>query len=394
MATNLKIAVFTDSFLPGTGGTENAVINMCYGLQELGHSVKVYCPNYHKEYKNENLDIVRVPSIKLSNNDMAALPSIVKNKLIKSVKEFNPDIIHFCTGSGMAKWATKIGEKLNIPVVGTIHTKFRDAFSASIKSKLIVNAMLKSIAKKLYKCQKVSVVGKCQIADLKSYGYNKDNIEVIKNGVILKEKGLATEKDIEIVKKEYNLDNEIIFLFVGHLAKFKNIQFSLQALALIHSKGFNNFKFIIVGDGPYKKKLEKLIKKLNLTNNVIFTGLIRDRKKLNAIYNTATLFLFPSIFDNDTLVVIESSLNNVPSLVLKDTGPSERLEDNMNGFISENTVNDYAIRILEILNDDELYLKVKNNLSSILTKDWKNVAMDYEKFYREAIDQYNKKDEN
>lgn len=211
MSKNLRIAIFTDSFLPGTGGTENAVINMCYGLQNNGNIVKVYCPNYHRQYENNKIEIFRVPSIKLSENDMAGFPSLVKNKLLKDVKNFNPDIIHFCTGSGMAKWATKIGKSLNIPVVGTIHTKFRDAFSDSIKSKLIVNMMLKSIANKLTKCQMVSVVGKCQIPDIKSYGYKKDNFIVIKNGVVLKEKDICSQDDVTNIRTEFNIKDEMVF---------------------------------------------------------------------------------------------------------------------------------------------------------------------------------------
>ncbi len=392
MNKNLRIAIFTDSFLPGTGGTENAVINMCYGLQNNGNIVKVYCPNYHRQYENNKIEIFRVPSIKLSENDMAGFPSLVKNKLLKDVKNFNPDIIHFCTGSGMAKWATKIGKSLNIPVVGTIHTKFRDAFSDSIKSKLIVNMMLKSIANKLTKCQMVSVVGKCQIPDIKSYGYKKDNFIVIKNGVVLKEKDICSQDDVTNIRTEFNIKDEMVFLYVGHVSKFKNIQFTLKSLYILKSKGYKNFKFLIVGDGPYRKKLNKLVKKYDLENNVIFVGLVKDRKRLNAIYQTASLFLFPSIFDNDTLVVCEAGLNNIPSLVLEETGASERIKNNYNGFTSSHDHESFANRIIEIMTNETLYNSVKNNLSTLIPKDWNMVAKDYENFYNDAILKY-KKDE-
>lgn len=387
----MKIAVFTDSYLPGTGGTENAVKNMCKGLENIGHEVKIYCPDYHVKGKTVEEKVFRVTSIKLSTNDMAVLPLLQKRKLTESVKNFNPDIIHFCTGSGMAKWALKIGKKLNIPVVGTIHTKFRMAFSDTIKSKLVVNCMVKSIANKLDRCQAVSVVSNSQIPDIHSYGYKKENIQVIKNGSTKREKITVLPQTQNLVKEKYKLTGKTVFLFVGRVVKFKNIQFSIKALSELKKRNDDNlqFKFLIVGEGPYQKQLEKLIRKHNLEENVIFTGVIKDREILNAIYMSSDLLLFPSIFDNDTLVVCEAGSNGTPSLVLKDTGPSERIKANYNGFVSEHNEVQFAKEIERIINDKTLYQKVVNNLNTILPKDWDGIAKEYQKFYEDAIKTYN-----
>ena len=134
------------------------------------------------------------------------------------------------------------------------------------------------------------------------------------------------------------------------------------------------------------------MKKYDLENNVIFVGLVKDRKRLNAIYQTASLFLFPSIFDNDTLVVCEAGLNNIPSLVLEETGASERIKNNYNGFTSSHDHESFANRIIEIMTNETLYNSVKNNLSTLIPKDWNMVAKDYENFYNDAILKY-KKDE-
>ena len=147
----MRIAVFTDSFLPGKGGTEQAVYNMCKALTEIeGNVVKVYCPQFHPK-KNVDIaefDVFRVPSFRLNASDMVALPSIFR-QVYRDVEDFRPDVIHFCTVSGMAKAALKAGKRLGVPVVSTIHTDFEQAFMDAMPIKLVVYILMKQLAKRI-----------------------------------------------------------------------------------------------------------------------------------------------------------------------------------------------------------------------------------------------------
>ena len=90
----LKVAVFTDSFYPGTGGTERAVDGIASWLVENGCEVMVCAPKYGKrDYKSEIYQINRAKSIKLSDNSYLPIMTISAN-FKKVLRAFKPDIIH------------------------------------------------------------------------------------------------------------------------------------------------------------------------------------------------------------------------------------------------------------------------------------------------------------
>ena len=131
MNKNIKIALFTDCFYPGNGGTENVIRTLVPLLKGLGDTVRIYAPNYHIKNVNQSLDgfdVFRVPSLRLSDNDNIAFVSLVKKKLENDLVNFSPDIIYFLTAGPMAKWAVKFAKKLNLPLVATLHTKFKLAW--------------------------------------------------------------------------------------------------------------------------------------------------------------------------------------------------------------------------------------------------------------------------
>lgn len=380
MKDKLNIAVFTDSFFPSGGGTEVATYQLCKALKENGHNILLFAPDYHREQAFDEFEVVRVKSIALTQNDMMALPSRDYKKVLARVKEFAPDVIYFCTVSGMAKCAVKVAKELDKPLVATVHTKFKEAFYDGSKSALITKCLLNSLVLKIYKADKVLTVSNDMARQLSNYGF-KGEVGVIRNGV----DHIKPISEPSAKKSEQGVVN---FMFCGHLIKIKNIQFSLRALGLLkREKGFNNFKFYLVGAGNYQKKLEKIIKKENLQDNVVFTGYVRDRKELANIYAKTHLFLFPSSFDTDGLVICEAAQMGTPTLTLDGYGASERITNNKNGFTSENDLRKFADRIYEIINDKPLYESVCKNVRSILGDTWHDVANKYEKIFKDLIEE-------
>ena len=124
--------------------------------------------------------------------------------------------------------------------------------------------------------------------------------------------------------------------------------------------------------------------RLGLSENVVFHGRITDHKKLDAVYAANDLFLFPSVFDNDPLVVCEAGNMGTPSLVLKNTGASERITDGVNGFLSENDVNAYADKIISLSADKARLTEVGENAKNLFSE-WKENVKEYRKLYQRLI---------
>lgn len=376
----MNIAVFTDSFFPGIGGTEKAVLGF---VQELSkkHNVLLVCPKYNGKHDDSkyNFKVVRTPNIKLTSNDYFSFPNFSIN-LRKTLLEFKPDIIHCQTVSPIVGYGIKFGRKHNIPVVMTIHTRFRELFAESIKFKPLLNFLIKNIGKKCYKANKVFTVSDSMAKDLPSYGYMGD-VSVIRNGAIF-EKVEDKQLNSSLAIEKYNLKtNTPILLFVGRMVSIKNVEFLLNAFKVLNDKNFK-YKALLVGDGPDLDKFKDIAKKLNIENNVIFTGVINDKNLLSSIYSAADLFTSASVVETDSLVVVEAACHKTPSLVIDCSGGAERIKNNINGFISTNNFETYANKIIEIFKNKKELIKMNESSFTTIPKDWSETVNEYEKVYK------------
>ena len=241
----MRIAIFTDSFYPTLGGTERAVLGLANELVAQNHEVAVFCPN-HPDAVDLQFDfpVYRCPSIRMTDNDHMALPRFSR-KFAKQIKAFNPDIIHCQSVSGIANAGIRYGRKNSVPVVFTVHTKFRQALMGTIKNKFIVNLYVKMIAKRINKAQVVCTVSHDMVKELKNYGVKKQ-ICVVRNGMMFSRE-ILSEDTKNIAIKKYNISpKNIVLLFVGRIVKFKNIDLILDALKTLKNP---DCKAIFAGGG-------------------------------------------------------------------------------------------------------------------------------------------------
>lgn len=382
----LKIAIFSDSFYPGTGGTESAVYHIADDLQKKGNEVMVCAPKYWKTEDNYPFVVNRTKSIKVVENNYCALPNI-SGKFKKKLKEFMPDIIHCHSTAGMLSYAIKFAKKYNIPLVSTVHTKFKISFYEATHSKFITRCFCKSFGRKLKKCDRVTAVSYSMRGEFDYYGYLGE-FDVIKNGCTFGDVEITDELK-KIAQEKYSFtDKDNILIFVGHVGQVKNVYFIYDALMELAKKN-NNFKMLFVGSVDDKKFVKKF-EQSSLKDQVIFTGQLKDKKLLSSIYANAKLFLFPSIFDNDSLAVIESAIHETASMVLENTGASERLTNNENGFIIKDA-NDMANKIDYLFKNPKVLEEVGKKAKKTLPQKWEDVVPKYEKLYQKVIENHNKK---
>lgn len=379
----MKILYVLDTFYPKVDGPATVINNIADILTKNKLAqIDLLVPYYPKYQDNFSYRVIRVPSIFGPDNYRAGFPQL-KAKLGKSLKNENYDIIHVHSPFTIGKWALKFARKNNIPSISTIHTQYKSDFERKLKSKLLQNFMMKYITKVLNTSDHVLTVSKGFADEIKpTYGYNK-KVNVIRNATEFK--GTKSPELVEELKQKYDLKDEFLFLFVGRVVENKNIQFSLQALSEVKKLGNSNFKFFIVGEGDYKDKLVEIVEKLDLKDNVIFTGLVSDRKLLGAYYQMCDLFMFPSFFDTCGIVALEAASFELPSLMLEKTYASELIRNYENGFIAPNDPVTWAKVILEIMNNKEILNKVKSNAKKTLCKSWEEISLECLNYYKIII---------
>ncbi len=161
----------------------------------------------------------------------------------------------------------------------------------------------------------------------------KDKIIVIHNPVSPK---IIRSFDSVVVR-----NNEI--LFVGRLAASKAVDELLIIFSKIHEI-YPQLKLRIVGDGPLKKDLQKLARKLRLEDFIIWSGI---QKEMAEIYSRAKIVVLTSVFEGFPNVLVEAISLGTP-VVAYDcvSGPSEIIIDGVNGFLVSERNPDHFVEAL------------------------------------------------
>lgn len=382
MKENLKVLEVLDAYYPKFDGPCLVVTSYANSFLKQGVDVKVAVPRFPKYEDKQNFQVFRTKSIPSSEGYRCALPKI-DGKLKKFLKENKFDIIHIHSPFTMCKFFAKYGKKHNIPTIFSFHTKFKEDFERMLKLKSLQKFMMHYIMKNINNVDYVWSVSDGAADCLRDYGYKKD-IKVIRNGTDLVYPE-NSQSLIDEVNEKYSLcKDELVFLSVGRIVENKKLQLALNALKIVAEKGFD-FKYLIVGAGSYEKELQSLTKKLGLEDKVIFTGKIMDRTLLSAHYLRANLFIFPSTFDTASLAPIEAAAMKLPTLMNRDCSTAEIINENVNGYLTEESVEGWADKIIDIIQNKDKLEEMKEVTYKEVYRTWDSVAEEVLENYNEIL---------
>ena len=293
----MKIIQFSDSFIPIMDGVGNVVYRYAVNFGKKGHESYVAAPQtntgYRGDYPFEIIDYVGVPLWKM-NSYTVGTPKM-DSHFKKRLEMIEADIVHVHSPFMAGQAGMSYAKKRKIPVIGTFHSKYYDDFLQVTGIELLAEAGVKIVVDFYEKCDEVWAVSESSAQTLKDYGY-KGSVRVMPNGTDTKE--ILPEKVSEI-REKLNIGSERILLFVGQMNWKKNIETTLRAFAMLNG----DLKLVLAGRGPHEAEIRALADKLGVGERVIMPGHITDPDLLNALYSSAKLFLFPSIYDNGPLVV-------------------------------------------------------------------------------------------
>lgn len=379
MKKDANIGLFNDCFPPVMDGVSVCVQNYAYWLQKKVGGVNVITPNVPGtdysvyDYKVIDYMSVPVPFRPPYVTGVAELDPFFVSDILKT--RFKIVHAHCPFATGLA--ALRVANVQHIPIVGTFHSKYRDDFSRVIKSKRLVNTIIKNIIAFYEKCDEVWVPQESVKEVIREYGF-KGNVEVVDNGCDLvadyPEEFLADAR-----KKLGIAPEEFVMLFVGQHIWEKNIRFILDGLDKVKDVPF---KMYFVGNGYAANEIMHIISENGLEDKVTMVGSITDRQTMKLYYAAADLFLFPSLYDNAPLVVREAAALHTPSLMIEGTTASSILTDGRNGFLVENSVDDFAGRIRQLAADPQLVRSAGIGASGSIVRSWEDVV-------GEVLDRYN-----
>ncbi|MBQ9265265.1 MAG: glycosyltransferase [Clostridia bacterium] len=366
----MRIGQFTDTFLPVVDGVGRVALAYSETLCKMGHQVTVVTPMYDTGYRGgypfEIVDFVgmSLPGMKQYKTGEAPLDAHYRQRM----RMIPLDIAHAHSPFTAGSEALRLAVMRKIPLVATFHSKYYDDFLKTTKSEAIAKAGVKFVVDYYERCDEVWAVGDATAQVLHEYGYEGD-IVVMPNGVTLR---TASQDAVTEVERRWGLGKEPMILFVGQMNWKKNILTVLEACAKLKQDN-KKFQLVLAGQGPDLKEIEKKIYELNLGDRAHLAGHITDTRILDGLYSRATVFAFPSLYDNAPMVVREAAVMGTPSVMVRGSSAAEIVTHGDNGYLCENDAEDLKDVLTGILNDPESARKVGERTRETIPVPWDTI---------------------
>ena len=381
------VCLLNDSFPPVVDGVANTVVNYASVIEEgLGHSF-VLTP----EVKGADdgafpFPVYRYPSLDTTKQFGYVTGLPLTAELWRQIREERPAVIHSHCPAVSQFHARELRERLDIPVIFTYHTKFDIEIQRMVRGKLLQDSVLKALVESVSASDEVWVVSEGAGDNLRSLGF-EGSYRVMRNGCDM-EKGRLPEEVICRHTGAYDLPSGIpVFLFVGRMMKYKGQMLTLDALRILDAKNVD-FRMVFVGGGADLEEIRSYAETLGLSRKVTFTGSVQDREVIRAFYGRADLFLFPSAFDTNGLVVTEAAGSGTASVLLRGTPAAETIADGVNGFLIDETPESMASVLMELCAHPERMREAGMHAENEVYFSWKDAIRTAWDRYQDVIDNY------
>lgn len=390
MNNKLKIGIGTDAFPPTTDGISNVAQNYaCQINKNLGEAIIITPKNPNQTDYKYDYEIFRYKSWWIPSREGYSIGWPFKDELHQAIIDRNFDLLHSHAPLATSYYFRRVTEKKKIPVVLTYHTKYEYDIERRVPTKPARDFAYRFLLNNINAADEVWVTSKGTADSLKKLGYNGEYV-LMPNGCDLPVVN-ASEDDISALKRKYNIpDNIPLFIYSGRMIWYKNIKLILDACARLKKDG-KSFRLIMLGFGADEGAIKRYILRLGLKENIIWTGKILDRCKIQDYYTMSDLLLFPSVFDTNGLVVREAAASATPSLLVRDSCAAEGVTDGETGFLCMESAHSIASALSKIMENKELLRAVGKNAQSKIYISWEDAVKKAYDRYQVVIENFKKK---
>lgn len=320
----------------------------------------------HPEWKNGRLykDI--------SNREIWTIYKCFLNHAVDAVEDFKPNIIHVHHAFPFSWAARFIKNTYLIPYIITVHgSELPTAQKSKRYLALTMDALRRArriIPNSFYTKEWM----------LKIFGDEyRNQIRVIPGGVDINKFKKVSTTDID---EMFDIKGEKIVVFAGKLTVYKGVKYLIRAAKKI------NGKVLILGDGPERKNLEKIVRDEKITNVKFIGHLGADTDFLIKFYSRADVFIAPSVWDEPLgLVILEAMACETPVVVTRKGGIPLAVKDGQNGlFIRPRNSKDIAEKVNLLLTNESLRNKMAKKAREIAVNkfSWETIAHRFENIYQ------------
>jgi phosphatidyl-myo-inositol dimannoside synthase len=353
----MRIALFSDRFLPYAGGSRVYYYNLFKRIGITGDEVTVVTsrvPGWRQFDLTEQTTSFRIKRFSVPVLDLSyrQLPKAIGPLLacITSSLLHRPDLIHCGDLYPQGLIGVLLKKTLGIPFVAYCHGE-----DITLTDERRFQPKLRDL---VYRSADAIIAnGEFAVQNLHRIGIEKKKIHKITPGLDVT--SFYPEAPDATLREYYGIEeNELVLMTVARLVSRKGHSRVIRALAQLDSQ-VPPFRYVIVGRGPLEAELRAMTEELGLQHKVIFAGFIAD-DQLNHHYNLADIVVMPNTGDDGDvegfgMVFLEANAAGKPVSGGRSGGTAEAIVDHETGYLVDPT-DDQELRdsLRLLLMDSEL----------------------------------------
>jgi len=394
---------------PGEGSVPSIVYFLAKYSAKEGHDVTVLERRWKKLDYNEQINGVKFARFDLNICSNISNEEIIAKEISKLsgfsrlivdrtlfmfrsneyLKKTDFDAIHVHLPFAASLLVT-INRKIREKIVYTAHVgEERKRFALDPSAPL----MLKLFSPDLYLMKRIKkniVLNNDLKSKLISKGIKEDRLEVIPNGIEVREFGCFNDDELKSIREKYGLVDKFVVMYAGTITPRKGIETLVKAGEAVLNQGDKNVVFLLCGnlniDKDFRVRIMDFVKKKSLDKNIVFMGFI-PYKDLKVLYSACNIFVLPSFEEGDPIALKEALASGKPLIASKVGGIPIQIKDGWNGFlVKPGDERQLAEKIKDLINNSEERERMGRNSSKLAEDfDWKKIAERYLEIYEEVV---------
>ncbi|SJM68070.1 glycosyltransferase family 1 protein [Gulosibacter sp. 10] len=372
----MRIALFTEVFLPKIDGVVTRILRTLEQLDALGHEVLVFAPG-DPPTNFAGARVVRVNSVAMRPWYPELKLGLPTPNIAREVEEFAPHVVHLVNPVVLAAYGALSAARRDLPMLASFHTdtpQYADALGLA--------PIRRAGTKYLRDVHNLAEVNLCtspqMVARAEQIGIERVDLWPKAIDTQTYRPDRASEEMRARLTDGHPEDR--LMIYVGRISKEKNLRALLPQIRALQSRGV---RLAMVGSGPDREQLEQEF----AGTNTVFTGYMSG-DALASAFASADVFAFPSTTETLGLVALESMASQVPVVGARAGGIPFAVTEGRSGFLFDpDSESEFTEALSRLLFDDELRVRMGEEArAEALESSWRSATSRLVEHYERAID--------
>ncbi|WP_165164432.1 glycosyltransferase family 4 protein [Corynebacterium qintianiae] len=328
----MRIALFTEVFLPKIDGIVTRVTRTLDQLAELGHEVLIFAPG-KAPASYAGFEVVRMPSVPFWPIYPEIQVGLPTPGMFRRLKEFNPDVVHVVNPMWLAGAAALVAERMGLPILGSFHTDVPE-YTVRLGAGWLAGPSKWGI-RQFHGRAQVNLVTSAPMLD-KAAEYRISNVDVWPKAVDTQ--SFSPDKRTREMRSRLSdgHPDAPLVTYIGRISAEKSTERTLGIMEAVRER-VPGARLALIGAGPQLDELRATMDREWVT----FTGYLSG-EKLQQAYASGDALIFPSTTETLGFAALEAFASGVPVVGARAGGLPYVIDDGVTGFLVDPDLPDAA----------------------------------------------------